>query len=45
MTRTSKPQLNKQGERVRSGFEAALTDELTKFNIKYDYEAIKIPYQ
>lgn len=45
MTRTSKPQLNKQGERVRSGFEAALTDELTKFNIKYDYEAVKIPYQ
>ena len=45
MTRTSKPQINKQGERVRSGFEAALTDELTKFNIKYDYEAVKIPYQ
>lgn len=45
MTRTSKPQLNKKGERVRSGFEAALTDELNKFNIKYEYEAIKIPFQ
>lgn len=40
----AKSSKNAKGEVVRSGFEATLTNELTRLKIDYAYEAVKIPY-
>lgn len=35
---------NTNGEKVRSGFEAKLTNRLAEMNVPYEYEAVRIPF-
>lgn len=35
---------NNKGEKLRSGFEARLTNELHRRGVPYEYEALRIPY-